>query len=52
MNAMYFIAGSIMACGFVVVGWGDEGYLAHICLILGGLYFGHLITEALNEGTK
>jgi hypothetical protein len=52
MSAIYFIAGSVMACGFIVIGWGGAGYLHHICLIMGGLYFGHLITDALTGETK
>jgi hypothetical protein len=38
---------------FVGVGWGGEGYFSHhTCSLAGGLYFGHLLTEALNGGTK
>jgi len=35
-------------------GWGGEGYLHYIALILGGTFFGHILTEALNyvEGTE
>jgi hypothetical protein len=49
MTPILYIAGAVMASAFVFVGWGGSGYLHHICLIMGGLYFGHLVTEALQE---
>lgn len=49
MNPIYYILGTIMSCGFIFVGWGSEGYLSNLCLILGGLYFGHIVTDALNH---
>lgn len=52
MNAIYFIGGTAIACGFIFVGWGGEGYLFQTCMFVGGLYFGHLITEAFNGETK
>jgi hypothetical protein len=52
MNPIYYIGGTIMSCGFIFVGWGSEGYLSNLCLILGGLYFGHIVTDALNSPTK
>jgi hypothetical protein len=39
---------TICACGFVGLGIYTEGYLSKIAILAGGLYFGHLITEALN----
>ena len=52
MTPILYIAGSVMACGFIVVGWGGVGYLSDLCLIMGGLYFGNLVTEAFNGETK
>ena len=52
MTPILYIAGSIMACGFIFVGWGGEGYLSNACLIMGGAYFGNLITEALTGETE
>jgi hypothetical protein len=46
---MYYIVGAVLSCGFIFVGWGSEGYLSNICLMLGGFYFGFLITDALNH---
>lgn len=48
MTPMLYILGSFMSCAFILLGWGGEGYLHHASLIIGGLYFGHLLTEALN----
>jgi hypothetical protein len=48
MTPMLYILGSILSCAFIFVGWNGEGYLSNICLIMGGVYFGHLLTEALN----
>ena len=39
---------SATACGFIVFGWGGEGYLSQICLILGGWGLGATVTDALN----
>ena len=50
MTPILYIAGSVMASAFIFVGWGGSGYLHHACSIIGGLYFGHLITEALKGG--
>jgi len=52
MSAIYFIGGTVVACSFVGLGWGGEGYLSDICLIVGGLYFGHLFTDALIGRTE
>ena len=51
INPMYYIVGAVLSCGFIFVGWGGEGYLSNICLMLGGFYFGFLITDALNHNT-
>lgn len=48
MNPLYYIGTAVISCGFIVVGWGGEGYLSQICLILGGVGFGATVTDALN----
>ena len=52
MSAIYFIGGTVVACGLILMGWSGEGYLHKASLILGGLYFGHLITDALIGRTE
>jgi hypothetical protein len=52
MSAIYFIGGTAIACSFVGLGWGGDGYLFDICMLVGGLYFGHLITDALTGETE
>lgn len=52
MSAIFFIGGTVIACGFAFIGWGSEGYFSKVCMFVGGLYFGHLITEALIGRTK
>jgi len=47
-SRIYFMLMTIVATAFIVFGFDGEGYIHKIALILGGLYFGHLITEALN----
>jgi hypothetical protein len=37
-----------VAVAFLVFGFDGDGYIHKACLVLGGLYFGHLFTEALN----
>jgi len=39
---------TIVACAFIVFGFYTDGHIARCALIAGGLYFGHLLTEALN----
>lgn len=48
MTPTLYIVGSFLSCGFIFVGWGGEGYLSNICLIIGGLFLGHVTTEAFN----
>ena len=52
MTPILYIAGAVMASAFIFVGWGGEGYLSNACLIIGGLYFGHILTEALTGETE
>lgn len=49
-TAIYFVIMTAAAFGFLYFGFTLEGYLRDISLIAGGLYLGHIITEALNEG--
>ena len=51
MTPTLYIVGSFMSCAFIFVGWGGEGYLSNICLIIGGLFLGHVTTEAFNHNT-
>jgi hypothetical protein len=48
MNPLYYIGTAIIACGFIVFGWGGEGYLHYLSLILGGVGLGATVTDALN----
>ena len=48
MNPFYYIGNVATACGLIFVGWGGEGILHQLCLIMGGLNFGHTLTVALN----
>ena len=52
MNPIYYIGSAVLACGFIFVGWNGEGYLSNICLIIGGFYFGFILTVALNNTTE
>lgn len=47
-SRIYFILMTAVAVAFLVFGWTGGGYIHKLSLIAGGLYFGHLITEALN----
>jgi len=48
---MYNILITLMATALIVFGSQglDGGYLFKLALIVGGLYLGHVVTEALNE---
>jgi hypothetical protein len=48
MTPMLYILGTALAIAFTLFGWSGEGILHKASLIIGGLYFGHIITEALN----
>jgi len=52
MSAIYFIGGTVVACGLILMGWGGEGYLHKASLILGGLYFGFVLTQAFAGETE
>ena len=48
-SRIYFVLMTIVATAFIVFGFnGEGGYIHRFALIAGGLYFGHLLTEALN----
>jgi hypothetical protein len=49
MTPMLYIIGTALSVAFILFGWGGEGYIHQASLIVGGLYFGHIITEALNH---
>jgi hypothetical protein len=50
--AIYIMFNTIVACCLLVIGWNGTtqggGYLHYLCLIAGGMIFGHLATEILN----
>jgi hypothetical protein len=46
MYPIYYILGTILSCAFIGFGWGGEGYLHYLSLILGGVYLGRLIGVA------
>lgn len=48
MTPMLYILGSILVSAFILFGWNGEGILHKASLIVGGIYFGHILTEALN----
>jgi len=48
MTPMLYILGTAVAITFTLLGWGGEGIAHKLALILGGIYFGFIITEALN----
>jgi hypothetical protein len=38
------------ACALLALGFYFNGIISNIALIGAGVYFGHIITEALNQG--
>jgi hypothetical protein len=48
MTPMLYILGSFLSCAFIYFGWDGEGILHKLSLIVGGMYLGHILTEALN----
>jgi hypothetical protein len=47
-SRIYFMLMTAVSCAFTAIGFHTEGYISNFALIAGGLYFGHLFTEALN----
>ena len=47
-HPIHLIAFTIIACVFIVFGFYGDGYIHKLSLILGGVYLGHILTEALN----
>jgi hypothetical protein len=52
MTPLLYILFSLMSFTCIMFGWGGEGYLHYASLILGGMFFGHALTEALNYVEK
>jgi hypothetical protein len=52
MNPIYYILGTALSIALTLFGWNTEGFISNIALILGGTYFGHILTEALNSPTQ
>jgi hypothetical protein len=54
MNAkehiFYCIGNTILACAMLFVCWGEAGWLFQAGILYAGITFGHLFTEAMNEG--
>jgi hypothetical protein len=48
---MYYIFMTIASVAFIIAGAThvDGGYLWIATLVIGGIYLGHVMTEALNE---
>ena len=48
MNPIFYILGTIVSVIFILLGWEGEGIIHKVWLIVGGLYFGITLSEALN----
>jgi hypothetical protein len=48
MTPILYILGTTLSVAFILLGWNIEGYLSQLCIIIGSMYFGHILTEALN----
>ena len=48
MTPMLYILGSFISCAFLYFGWDGHSIIHQSCLIIGGVYIGHILTEALN----
>jgi len=47
-SRIYFIVMTACACSLLALGFYFDGIISKIALISAGVYFGHIITEALN----
>jgi hypothetical protein len=48
MTPLLYILGTAFALAFTLFGWSGDGIVYKLALIIGGLYFGFILTEALN----
>jgi len=51
-HLFYCIGNTILACAMLFVCWGEAGWLFQAGILYAGITFGHLITEAMNEGDE
>ena len=49
---LYFIVQTIFACAVLFTCWNEGGWLFQAGVLYAGMTFGHLITEAMNEGDE
>jgi hypothetical protein len=49
MNPFYYVLVTALSIVFILIGWGGEGIIHKVWLIMGGFYLGHILTEALNN---
>jgi hypothetical protein len=47
---LYIIGNTILACIALFACWGEEGWVFNAGILYAGMVFGHLLTEAMNEG--
>ena len=52
MTPILYILGSFISCAFILFGWDGHSIIHQSCLIIGGVYIGHILTEALNYVEK
>jgi hypothetical protein len=48
MTPIFYVIATAIAIFFILLGWSGEGIIFKLSLIIGGLYFGFILTEALN----
>ena len=49
-TSIYIIGNTILACTALFLCWGKEGWVFNAGILYAGVVFGHLLTEAMNEG--
>lgn len=49
---LYIMLMTLVSAGMLTLGFMGDGILHNVALILGGTYFGHILTEALNNPTQ
>jgi hypothetical protein len=49
-TSIYTIVSTVGACAMLFACWGEEGWVFNAGILYAGMVFGHLLTEAMNEG--
>jgi hypothetical protein len=51
-DRIYLVAMALISTALIYLAWGYDAPIGNFALVFGGLLFGHILTETLNEGEE